>query len=176
MKQVLLPLAAVAAIITILGVLNKYPDATKSALSNPGGYLEKTIEKQVYNKKEITVGEKSILVEVVDNNETRAKGLSGREGLGEDEGMFFVFENQDVKPAFWMKDMKFAIDIIWINDGKVAQITKGVPPPESDTPDSKLPYYIPDSPIDYVIEVVSGFSEKSQIKEGTSVDLTSIVN
>ena len=41
------------------------------------------------------------------------KGLSGRDNLADDEGMFFVFEKSDIYP-FWMKDMKFAIDIIWI--------------------------------------------------------------
>lgn len=56
---------------------------------------------------------KKIKAEVVDNEEARMKGLSGRDNLADDEGMFFVFEKSDIYP-FWMKDMKFAIDIIWI--------------------------------------------------------------
>src|SRR3989338_3180334 len=42
----------------------------------------------------------------------QAQGLSGREVLGENEGMLFVFDTPG-KYSFWMKDMKFAIDIIW---------------------------------------------------------------
>lgn len=174
MKQVLLPLAATAAIILILGVLNKYPDNTKSVLNNPGGFIQQTVQKNVYKKKEIKIGTKSLLVEVSDTQETRNKGLSGRETLGENEGMLFVFESKNIKPAFWMKDMKFSIDIIWIKDNKVAQITKEIPAPTPGTEDRNLPLYIPDAPIDYVLEVNSGFSDKNEIKAGDPIDLSNI--
>jgi uncharacterized membrane protein (UPF0127 family) len=173
MRQILLPLAAVVLIITILGVINKYPEISKQAIQNPGGFVETTVEKNVYNKKEIKIGNKLLLVEVVDTFEERRQGLSGREGLEEDEGMLFVFDNQDVDPGFWMKDMKFSIDVIWINDGKVAQITKELPTPAADTSDRNLPIYTPDNPIDYVLEVTAGFSDKNEIFVGDTVDLSS---
>ena len=173
MKQIIIPLAAVFLIITILGVLNKYPGASKEALQNPGGFIETAVEKNVYNKKEVKIGEKAILVELADTQETRNKGLSGRDGLGEDQGMLFVFETQDVSPAFWMKDMKFSIDIIWINDGKVVLISKEVPAPAADTPDRSLPLYTPESVVDYVLEVSAGSSDKNGISVGDGVDLSS---
>jgi uncharacterized membrane protein (UPF0127 family) len=87
--------------------------------------------------------------------------------------MLFVFENKDVIPGFWMKDMKFSIDIIWINDGKIAQITKELPTPEPGTPDRNLPIYTPEGGIDYVLEVPAGFSDKNDILVGSVVDLSS---
>ena len=173
MKQILLPLAAVAFIITILGVLNKYPNASKQALQNPGGFIQTAVEKNIYDKKEIKIGDKSILVEVVDTQKTRNKGLSGREKLEVNQGMLFVFETQNVNPGFWMKDMKFSIDIIWINDDKVSQISKEVPIPAPNTPDRALPIYTPESAIDYVLEVSAGFSDKNGILVGDAVDLSS---
>src|SRR5947208_11440214 len=44
----------------------------------------------------------------------RSRGLQGKEGLKKNEGMLFIFE-QDGLHRFWMKDMKFPIDIIWID-------------------------------------------------------------
>jgi len=175
MKQILLPLAAAAAFITILGVLYKFPSATKNALQNPEQFIEKAVETKVFNKREIKVGEVSILVEVADTQEARNKGLSGRDSIAENEGMLFVFEALDKKHAFWMKDMKFAIDIIWINDGKIAQISKVVSPPDPGTPDRILPLYIPDAPADYVLEVAAGFSDKNGLITGNPVDLTSVL-
>ena len=171
MKQIIIPLAAVFLIITILGVLNKYPGESKKALQNPGGFIETAVEKNVYNKREINIGEETILVEVVDTLETRNKGLSGRDGLNEGQGMLFVFETQDVSPAFWMKDMSFSIDIIWINDGKVVLISKEVPPPAADTPDRSLPLYTPQTAVDYVLEVSAGFSDQQDIKVGDKVTI-----
>src|SRR3989344_3587537 len=56
------------------------------------------------------------------------QGLSGRDGLKDDEGMLFVFANSG-EHLFWMKDMKFPIDIIWLNDNReVIYIKKNARP------------------------------------------------
>ena len=65
-----------------------------------------------------------IKVELAITPEARARGLSGRQGLTQDEGMLFVFDTPGKYP-FWMKDMNFAIDMIWISeDSKVVYIKK----------------------------------------------------
>jgi uncharacterized membrane protein (UPF0127 family) len=174
MKQTLLLLAAVAAFIVILGVLTKYPQETGKALSDPGSYASKTIQTTVGDKKLIKVGKHELLVEIADDENERAKGLSGRKSLPEQEGMFFVFPKKDFKPSFWMKGMLMAIDIIWINDNKIAQINTDVQPPVEGTPDRELPLLIPDGLVDYVLEVAAGFSEKKELKVGTPIDLSNI--
>src|SRR3989344_8905757 len=77
---------------------------------------------------EISVGRNKVFVEIMDTAAKRAKGLSGRSSLSENEGLLFVFEEKDIMPAFWMKDMSFAIDIMWINDGVVIGISENALP------------------------------------------------
>ena len=122
---------------------------------------------------EISVGRNKVFVEIMDTPEKRAHGLSGRSLLSENEGMLFVFEEKDIMPAFWMKDMSFAIDIIWINDGVVIGISERVQP-EPERSESELTLYRPPGPIDYVLEVSAGFSEKNRIGNGDLVELSSI--
>ena len=74
-----------------------------------------------------------------------------------------------------MKGMLIPIDIIWINDGKVSLINENVPQPATpDVPESNLPSYSPKDPIDYVLEVMAGFSKENKIKVGDAVDLSGI--
>lgn len=113
----------------------------------------------------------NVKAEVVDTELDRAIGLSKYDSLPKDAGMLFVFE-PDSSPKFWMKDMKFAIDMIWISKGKVIQIDNDAEP-EPGVPDSKLKIYPPSDPIDYVLEVNAGFSKENNIKLGSSVEITS---
>lgn len=108
-----------------------------------------------------TIGDHVVNIEIADTQSKRNQGLSGRESLAENLGMLFVFENEG-KHTFWMKDMKFALDFIWIRDGKVVEIT-------SDVPVLPLETYEPVELIDSMLEVNSGFASKNTIKVGDSV-------
>ncbi|MBU1999321.1 MAG: DUF192 domain-containing protein, partial [Candidatus Omnitrophica bacterium] len=69
-----------------------------------------------------------VQVEVVDSPEDRSRGLMFRDKLGEKEGMLFIFDERG-RHNFWMKNMQFPIDIIWINQDKViVDIRKNIPP------------------------------------------------
>lgn len=109
-----------------------------------------------------------INVWVARSNQELSKGLGGVSQMNENQGMIFIFTQKDIHPSFWMKDMLIPLDMIWINDGKVAQIHKDVPPPQS--PTDNLPLYTPDQPIDYVLEVNAGFSDRNGIEAGDSVE------
>jgi len=78
-------------------------------------------------------------------------GLGGITELSEAEGMLFVF-NQPVKPIFWMKDMKFAIDLYWIKSGKIIGVEKNMLPPATGDTESLQKYYAP-SFVDMVLEI-----------------------
>ena len=96
--------------------------------------------------------------------EAREKGLSGRKELKNDEGMLFVFNHMDKYP-FWMKDMNFPIDIIWIGeDYRVVYIKKNA------SPESYPETFVSTQNARYVLEVISGFSEKNNLKEGDEVE------
>lgn len=108
----------------------------------------------------VTLGGMKIKAEVALSPKDQEKGLSGRNGLKEDEGMLFVF-NDPGKYDFWMKDMKFPIDIIWISeDKKIIDITKNI------LPESYPAVFKPASSARYVLEVNAGFSDTSEIKIG----------
>lgn len=112
-------------------------------------------------------------VDVAKTNAERARGLSSRENLGDNEGMLFIFERPE-HYTFWMKSMKFSIDIIWVNDGKVVDITPNVPVPGQDIRLSDLPRYAPSEPAQYVLEVKAGFAREHGIKKGDSVKVEQV--
>jgi len=121
MKEILLPLILTMAFIVGVGLFSKgkLPGLTTNTPSS-------TVE---VSKKQITISGRTIDVAIVDDEISRREGLSVKDSLEENEGMLFVFEEKNIKPSFWMKDMKFAIDIIWIDNEKIVQINENVQPP-----------------------------------------------
>lgn len=108
----------------------------------------------------IKIGETAIEVEVADTPKARTKGLSGRTALSQGEGMLFIFDNPSIY-GFWMKDMNFAIDIIWIDaESRVAGIEKQV------SPNSFPQVFYPPKPVKYVLEIPARFSENHNINLG----------
>jgi len=162
-KQLFLPLIGVALFIILVGTFVNNPQKFGFIFPSPTPIFE-----------EVKIGERTVKVTLADTPDKRTKGLSGTTLLAEDNGMLFVFESKDTFPSFWMKDMLIPIDIIWINDGKIAKIDKNIPSPVAGTPDSSLKLYRPDKPIDYVLEVNAGFSDKNDLKVGDSAEGNSI--
>ena len=115
---------------------------------------------------EVKIGDNSITVEIADSPEKRSQGLSGRSSLPKNHGMLFVF-NKAEKYHFWMKDMKFPIDIIWINDGGVVAITSHANPEIYN--DNSLTTYKPKEPAQYVLEVNANYTLENNIKVGDGV-------
>lgn len=108
----------------------------------------------------------SVKVDVVRSEVERERGLSGRLGLAPNTGMLFVFSTPDVY-SFWMKGMRFPIDIIWLKNGMIVDIAERVP---IATP-NELPVYTPLSAADRVLEVESGFVTRNQLKKGDKLQI-----
>ena len=107
---------------------------------------------------------------VAKSENDRQKGLSGRKSLDENQGMLFVFDHPD-QYGFWMKDMLFPIDIIYIDTDKVVYVVRKAPA-GGQTPN--LVIYRPDEPANYVLEVNAGTADKLNIKKGTTVKLNGV--
>lgn len=117
----------------------------------------------------LQVGKQTILVEVADSEAAREQGLSDRAKLDDGKGMLFDFTNTNLtKPSFWMKDMHFDLDLVWINNGRIIGITPNVPAP---TNNNNLPTYPPPSDITHVLEVPSGWCERVGVKIGDIVKI-----
>ncbi|MFA4872894.1 MAG: DUF192 domain-containing protein [Patescibacteria group bacterium] len=114
----------------------------------------------------ITLNGIPVQVEVMRTPEEKAKGFSGRAGLDEGKGMLFVFDPPSM-PSFWMKEMRFSIDIIWIYHDKVIGVTPNVPAPVNEY--SPLPTYSPPSLVTHVLEVPAGWAEKNEINNDVGV-------
>lgn len=168
MKQVFAPILAVTAFIVIAGFLTQGLKSGKIVLP------KKDVSTEI-SKSEIQVNGISIPVEIADESEERALGLSGRESLEVNTGLLFIFDEKNVRPKFWMKDMNFSIDIIWIDDGHIVQIDSEIALSDPGTPDNELKLYIPNQPIDYVLEVNAGFSESNGFEVGGVVDLSGVI-
>ncbi len=125
-------------------------------------------------EKTIKIDSHKFKVEIAQTEQARKVGLSEHETLPEDWGMLFVLEKKDEKPVFWMKGMKFPIDIIWINDEVVSEITPNVPTVPSGISDSQIPRFSPRVGVDYVFEVPGGVTGKLGIKVGDTVVLPSL--
>ena len=116
----------------------------------------------------IKVNDVIINIELADTQEKRSRGLSGRVTLPESNGMLFLFGKSGFY-SFWMKDMQFPLDIIWIDKNyRIADITKNIPP------DSFPQAFQPREPVQYVLEVNAGFAEKNNITIADAVDFSSV--
>jgi uncharacterized membrane protein (UPF0127 family) len=126
---------------------------------------------QYYNK-QITVGDKELYVQIVTNEQDMSKGLSGRPPLKENQGMLFDYGKTNfAKHGFWMKGMNFSLDLIWIKDGSIIGISKNIPKPVSGTLEKDLITYYPPSEVNMVLEVLSGWAERNNIKTGDEIKL-----
>lgn len=103
--------------------------------------------------------------EVAISSAEKTQGLMFRDKLGEKQAMLFEFGEED-KYSFWMKNMRFALDIIWIDrNKKIIDIKKDIPPCNSNICES----FIPQVKAKYVLEVNSGFTDKYRINLGDNV-------
>ena len=106
---------------------------------------------------------KTLEVEVVRSPARLAQGLSGRTEIGAD-GMLFILPQTRVE-TFWMNDMLFPLDIIWILDGKVVDISVAVPAPSSKSDQPARVW--PKSPVSAVLELNSGAAKNLGIEIGS---------
>jgi hypothetical protein len=103
------------------------------------------------NKRMVHINDASVKVEIVDKQESRVLGLSGRAELKKDTGMLFIFDRENFH-GIWMKDMNFHIDILWINESyKIVGIKKDA------KPDTFPETFYPKTISKYVLELSSGF-------------------
>jgi uncharacterized membrane protein (UPF0127 family) len=118
----------------------------------------------------ITVGKNKLNVEIASTIEEIQLGLSGRKEIGSD-GMLFEI-NPPRQTAFWMKDMLFPLDIIWISGNKITGIDKNIPIPPINATDDKLPLYNSPSSVNYVLELPAGSVSKLKIDLSSQLSIT----
>jgi uncharacterized membrane protein (UPF0127 family) len=104
----------------------------------------------------VEIGSKRVAVELADTADKQQKGLGYRDDLPWDHGMYFPY----ARPAFysfWMKGMRFPIDIVWIRKGRIVDIHPEVP----FEPNGNGPTVRPRELTDAVLEVPAGYAAAS---------------
>jgi len=96
-------------------------------------------------------------------------GLGNRVALPKNQAMLFpYFEQQPEERLFWMKGMLFALDILWIRDGRVVHIEKRLAPASFLA--KNLPLYGRNILADAVLEVNANLTDQLKIEEGQSFE------
>lgn len=131
------------------------------------GIILYSLRAPTFEKRTIRVGGQPIAVDVADTPLTRMVGLSGRDTIGAD-GMLFLFASPG-SYGFWMKGMRFPIDIAWIQDDRVVGVEERVP---ASAGWRIMPrFYYPPEPVSAVLELSAGDVKKRGITVGTDVVL-----
>ena len=111
----------------------------------------------------LTGGTTTLVIDYAITQAEQQKGLSGTESLPDGRGLLFVFDKP--APPFWMPEMHYAIDIIWIGEDKrIVDIT------ENATPESYPTQFRSTSPAKYDLEIGSGEARKYSWAEGTPLN------
>lgn len=96
---------------------------------------------------------KRVAVEIAEDPAKQAKGLGERDSLAWDHGMYFIYD-QPAFYSFWMKGMRFSIDIVWLRDDRIVDLDVNVP----FEPGGNGPTLRPSSLTDAVLEVPAGYA------------------
>jgi len=116
------------------------------------------------SQKYLEINNHKIYVEIADTDSKRTQGLSGRNSLCPDCGLLFTFDKSG-KYGFWMKDMKFSLDFIYINSSEVVDLIENV------SPETYPDMIFPKNSFDKIIEVNAGYINKNQIAIGQKISL-----
>ena len=123
-------------------------------------------ETSVSSKQAITrviINGRPVNVELAVNREEWFRGLSNRKSLAADQGMLFIYPNYAVR-SYWMNEMQFPLDIIWIKDDQVVGVEQSV-----STTIPRTTYHSPE-PVNYVLEVNAGWTKTSPVATGDRVE------
>lgn len=110
----------------------------------------------------VCFGSLCVNAETAQTPQERAQGLMHRRRLEADRGMLFIFEQED-RHTFWMRNMRFSLDFIWLDrDNRVVDIHTDIPPCREEI----CPVIAPARPAARVLEVNAGSVERSGVRIG----------
>ncbi|MCA9832584.1 MAG: DUF192 domain-containing protein [Thermomicrobiales bacterium] len=121
----------------------------------------------------IVVGETEVTVDLALTSSQQSLGLGYRNGLDEDHGMLFVFDNYRSR-TFWMKGMRFCLDIIWIRDDVIVGAAESVCPDPDGTIDADRATFESVESVNYVLEMDAGWLDSHGYGPGTHVDFSQL--
>ena len=126
------------------------------------------LERQNNKNPTVIIENKTFLLDVARSAQEQEVGLAKYNKLPQNMAMLFPFKTSGYY-SFWMKNMKFPIDIIYIKDDKIVDIFANVPNPKSEN--EKLKIYVSKSKANYVLEINANLSKQYGFKTGSGVKI-----
>ena len=121
-----------------------------------------------FDKTEVNVAGNIFEARVADTAKLQTRGLSGSEPLAVDEAMLFVYPDKQLR-EFWMKDMLFSIDLLWIEDNTIVAWQENMAIPSSEATVFDLTTYISPQPVNSVLELPAGTVKRLSLNIGDQV-------
>lgn len=118
----------------------------------------------------ITVGGEPLTVEIAAEPAAKSRGLGYRAGLESGTGMLFIDQEPEIQ-SFWMRGMRFCLDIVWIEGGQIVGAAESACPDPPGTADADRARFVSPQPVRYVLEVPAGWLAAHGFGAGTPVTL-----
>jgi len=150
MKKITYLSLAIFSVILIVSVLLKNNLYSQDSLSGPHAI----------------VGGQLIRLELAKTSQEQRQGLSGRSSLCSDCGMLFIFPTKRMQ-RFWMKNMNFSLDLIWLDGEKIVGLSRDLPP----AGEAPAETYGADQPVDMVLEMKAGAIGRLNLNLGDKIIL-----
>ena len=132
------------------------------------GLLDLLLGEPIYKKRTVSYNGARFNVEVADSFRKVSKGLMDHTKLQKNAGMLFIFD-RPARIGFWMLNMAFGLDIIWLDDeGRVVHIWEDAKPCSSIFSCRTV---TPDKDAKYVLEFNSGTVSRLKVKVGSRFKL-----
>ena len=158
--QALIPIAAAAVIIGVVGMLTIPIDSKLESVELPIGTIK--------------IDDIVLEVQIADTEPRRVRGLMFQDQLPFDQGMIFVFSEPGIH-SMWMLNMQFSLDMIWFDEnGSIVHIEQNVPPCKTATEIMACQSIVPSGEAIYILEVTSGFIKEFNITKDSKLSIISI--
>ncbi len=159
-SQALIPIAAAAVIIGVVGMLSIPIDSKLESVELPIGTIK--------------IDDIVLEVQIADTEPRRVRGLMFQDQLPYDNGMIFVFSEPGIH-SMWMLNMQFSLDMIWFDEnGSIVHIEQNVPPCKTATEIMACQSIVPSGEAIYILEVTSGFIKEFNITKDSKLSIISI--
>ena len=179
LKTISWVLVLVVIFIGIVAIIAVYPHSQPAPLSTTQNSMPSTQSQSgssnsgstpdgLYNQVTLKAGNATVVADVSDTDILREQGLSGRTSLPDGTGMWFEFDT-DGSYGFWMKDMDFSIDIVWVNASYTVVTVAANVSPDTYFKQSPPEVFYPTTPARYVLELPAGYAAAHDIADGTRI-------
>lgn len=158
-KYALLIVISTIVLSALIAIINQSYSAT------PNDSEADIEQSSLSHKPQLIIGDRYIDLLVAHTDTELATGLSGKNSLAQNKAMLFIFPHSDYW-AMWMKDMKFPLDIVWLDAGyRIITVKANL------SPNTYPQAFMPTAPAAFVLETPAGATEAWHLAPNQKLDI-----